>query len=737
MMLPVNTLVKERATGTVWRVLDEVSSTETKDITTTHFVLIELHTSGALPRFEGKLKTLSRIASDELVVIEEIVESINLMSLSSYDKELIERRWRLIQFTLRFRQRVWEQKFRGRLARRLADFGIFSKPFFYSTLRLYWQHGQTKEAVVTQMWRCGAPGVQRIAAEGAPKPGRPRSIQPGTGVAATEPHRRNMILAWASAPVGRDGRGLKKAWEWMLISRYPEHVRMLPRRDDTQRLEVENYDAVPTFEQFEYHWKHEHPFDVRQLKRMSQRRFELAFKPLLTGTLQEVRGPGTRYYIDATVLDVYAVSRFNPRRIVGRPTLYVVIDQFTRMVVGIYVGLEPPCWAGAMLAVWNCSVDKVAFCREYGIEITSDMWPTGYMPLHLMGDRGELKSEEADRLSAGFNIDVENATAYRGDAKGIVERMFRTLHAVFGPFLPGYIDKELAGRDAEPAVLRSAMTLEAITRAVINAVVIANTRVVRDYEGWPKVIADGVPFVPVSLWKWGVDNLRSDVRTFSDVHLKRHLWPKAQMTTTKRGLQLYRGLYYMGEELRRQSWFAQALHRKQLVDVVYHPLASGVAVALPSEARGPAHELSLVPRSRRLGGVSFSEVAALEFQKRRQNASAFWTNLPDQLSAYRDTIEDAARSRRLAERAKPRGETRAERTRDIRSNREEEINLMTSEVFLNTTGDDPTGNVVDADEQKSAPADEVTNRTADSVRRLLEARRRLPPPPTTSPTDPK
>lgn len=730
MMLPVNTLLKERETETILRVLDEVSSGETRDPTSTHFVLIDIHASGAVPFFAGKLKTLSRVAAEELFVVDEVFLPVNLGSLTEYDRKLLERRWRLVEFTRRFGGRMWDERLRGRLSRRLAAFKICSKPFFYDVLRLYWQRGQTKEAIVTAMWRCGAPGEVRIPTAGDPKTGRPRSIQPGVGVAATEEHRHNMRLAWASAPVGRDGRQLKKAWEWMLIARYHEHVNVLPKDENSHVVKVENYDRVPTFEQFEYHWRQEHAFDVRQLKRLQQRRFDLAFKPLLSGTLPEVRGPGTRYYIDATVLDVYAVSRFNPRRIVGRPTLYVVIDQFSRMVVGIYVGLEPPCWAGAMLALWNCSVDKVAFCKAYGIDITVNMWPTGYMPLHLMGDRGELKSEEADRLSTGFGLDVENARGYSGDAKGVVERMFRTLHAIFGPFMPGYIDKELAGRDQEPAVLRSAMTVEAITRAVINAVLIANLRVVREYDGWPEVIADGVPFVPVSLWHWGVENLRADVRKYPDLHLKKYLWPQTQMRVTRRGLQLYRGLYYMGDALRQQSWFAQALHRKEVVDVLYHPLVSGSAVALPSSQHGAACDVAFARRSQKWGNVSFSEIAALELQRNRQNAAAAWANLPQQLAASYRTIEDSAHGRRLAEQAKPPGETRAERTRDIRGNREAELDALTSEAFLNTVGTDPTGGAVSAEAPSPATpqVDDAATRTADSVRRLFAARRPSQPP---------
>ncbi len=50
-------------------------------------------------------------------------------------------------------------------------------------------------------------------------------------------------------------------------------------------------------------------------------------------------GPGSRYEIDATIADVYLLSA-DRQRVIGRPTLYVVVDVFSRMVAGFYIGLE-------------------------------------------------------------------------------------------------------------------------------------------------------------------------------------------------------------------------------------------------------------------------------------------------------------------------------------------------------------------------------------------------------------
>lgn len=95
---------------------------------------------------------------------------------------------------------------------------------------------------------------------------------------------------------------------------------------------------------------------------------------LLSTSAAETWGPGARYQIDATLADVYLVSRLKRDRI-GRPVLYIVIDVFSRMIVGIYVGLEGPSWVGAMMALANTAADKVAYCRQFGREIELEDWP--------------------------------------------------------------------------------------------------------------------------------------------------------------------------------------------------------------------------------------------------------------------------------------------------------------------------------------------------------------------------
>ena len=82
----------------------------------------------------------------------------------------------------------------------------------------------------------------------------------------------------------------------------------------------------------------------------------------------------------ALIADIYLVSRMNRHKIIGRPVLYIVIDVFSRMITGIYIGLEGPSWVGAMMALANTASEKQAFCKKFGHSIEPEEWPCHHLP---------------------------------------------------------------------------------------------------------------------------------------------------------------------------------------------------------------------------------------------------------------------------------------------------------------------------------------------------------------------
>ena len=71
-----------------------------------------------------------------------------------------------------------------------------------------------------------------------------------------------------------------------------------------------------------------------QLLSMEEKKFERDYRPVLGSSSFEVFGPGSRYQIDATIANVYLVSRYNADWVLKRPTIYYVTDVYTHLITG-------------------------------------------------------------------------------------------------------------------------------------------------------------------------------------------------------------------------------------------------------------------------------------------------------------------------------------------------------------------------------------------------------------------
>ncbi|WP_209440918.1 DDE-type integrase/transposase/recombinase [Paenibacillus maysiensis] len=258
----------------------------------------------------------------------------------------------------------------------------------------------------------------------------------------------------------------------MIKEFYSEGVYFENKRE---RIVIADQSKLPTMTQFRYWYQKEHGVETTMVARIGCRKFEKDHRAVLGSSTFEAVGPGSRFQIDATVADVYLISRYNPDWIIGRPVLYLVIDVYSRMIVGMYVGLEGPSWMGAMMALSNAASDKTVYCAHHGIEIPKTVWPCEHLPEVLLADRGELEGYNVERLINAFNLHVENGASYRADWKGVVEKQFDIVQKKVKPFLPGYVDKDFQERGARDYRLDAKLTLEQFTQIMIKQILKYNT----------------------------------------------------------------------------------------------------------------------------------------------------------------------------------------------------------------------------------------------------------------------
>jgi hypothetical protein len=252
--------------------------------------------------------------------------------------------------------------------------------------------------------------------------------------------------------------------------------------------------------------------------------------------------------------------------------LYFIIDAFSRIVVGISVGLEGPSWSALAAAVTNMAADKAVFCKQYGIEITESDWPCRHVPASLLGDRGELVSKNADNLVNMFGIRIVSAPPYRADLKGIIEQHFHTINSNAVALLPGSVKPDMSKRGGHDYRLDAALDIRQLTQIIIKCVLYYNNyHYMESFEKSEAMTAAGVEAIPIKLWEWGIENCSGALRVFPEETVKFAVLPTASATVTEKGIR-FKGLYYCCDRARLEMWFEKARAKKYWsINVSYDP----------------------------------------------------------------------------------------------------------------------------------------------------------------------
>jgi len=380
---------------------------------------------------------------------------------------------------------------------------------------------------------------------------------------------------------------------------------------------------LPTLGQFRYFYGREYHFTDTLPRRVSAVDFAKDFRPLSSTSTTEALGPGYRYQIDATIADIYLVSEHDRSLIVGRPVVYMVIDVFSRMVVGMYVGFEGPSWVSAMVALANTVADKVEYCRQYGVEIDASDWPVKGLPDVVLADKGELNGTKVEAFSQAFGVRIENAPARRGDAKGIVERYFRTVQERFKPYASGVVEhttsRKRGGYDYR---LDASLTLPEFTQIIIAGILYHNNFHTLSKYDRTSVMPGDLPAIPVMLWNWGLANLTGRLRTAPEELVRINLLPHESATVSELGIRLF-GCFYTCQEAIREGWFHRGQGRRPTgVTVAYDPRSADHIYLRPSNSLKDYWVCDLADRSRRFRGMTFWDVWLLSREERRSDTNA-------------------------------------------------------------------------------------------------------------------
>lgn len=533
-----------------------------------HVFIVDIDAISSMPKKELYSNLIEEIQQGELLLISDPFAKVIIDSeLSDLRIQKRDEGWSIIQhYCLEHMEALLQKGGREKKIKEIADESGTSSTKIKKLLSRYWQRGMTKNAMLPDYSNSGGKGKTKTLNKA--KVGRPRKVSISneyqTGINITDEVKVQFEHAINKYYRASNNYSLKDVYNFILrdfySDRYKENGEMKYRIWDATR--------IPSYHQF-YYWfkKLEDPKKDIQFRK-STKEYELKYRPILSDSKSETNGPGTRFQVDATIADIYLVSSLDVNKVIGRPVIYAVLDVYSRIITGLYVGLEGPSWIGAMMALDNMIADKVEFCKQYGIDITPEQWPTHHLPEIIIADRGEFEGYSVENLINNLNLKIENTTAYRGDLKGIVERKFRTFNGKVKQKAPGAIQKEYRERGDQDYRLNATLNLKEFTSLIITMALYHNQKVIDKYPVEKEMVADGLVPTPINLWNWGIQNRKGRLRKVDRNVLRLNVLPRGKATVSRAGIK-FKNLLYGSRQAIEEQWYLKLKNRS--LEIVYDP----------------------------------------------------------------------------------------------------------------------------------------------------------------------
>lgn len=528
---------------------------------------VDSHECPYIRKISDISEALQKGKADELAA-DPYMRLVTEEQLTEKEKEGRQNAWQIIKDLVYAEPQIYLPKERGKLIREVSQRFNTNNKTIYSYLKRYWTRGKNPNALLPDLYLCGRRGVEK--ANSSVKRGRPRSLEAGQGINVTEDIRQIFRVAIKKYYYTSAQYSIRLTYELMLKEFFAESVKY----ENGIRIPViKPIQELPTYDQFYYWFRKERNIKAEISSRISAKRYEQQYRPIIGNSTAEALGPGSIYQIDSTVADVYLCSSINRNWIVGRPCVYAVIDVYSRMIVGLYCGFEGPSWAGAMNALANCATDKISFCAEYGIQITEDEWPIHFLPEGIIADRGEMEGRNAENIIEGLGLKILNTPPYRADWKGIIEQNFRISNLRAKPFLPGMVlnGTNVRERGSKDYRLDAKLDIYQFTQIMIRCILFHNNQHhLKNYHKDIGMIQDEVLMIPSEIWKWGIANRGGKLRSMNEDLVKLHLMPSAEATATARGIR-FKGIFYTSKKCLKERWFEKARQGTWRVNIAYDP----------------------------------------------------------------------------------------------------------------------------------------------------------------------
>jgi putative transposase len=166
---------------------------------------------------------------------------------------------------------------------------------------------------------------------------------------------------------------------------------------------------------------------------------------------------------DHTKIDVLVVDQAG--EMLGRPWLTIVVDTYSRCIMGLHLGFDAPSAQVVGLALRHAILPK-QYTAAYELQ---QVWDTYGLPQYLYTDGGrDFRSQQLEQVATELGIVL--CLRRKPSDGGIVERPFGTFNREFFSTLPGYVSSNVETRSPK-AETEACFTLLQLERLLVRYIV--------------------------------------------------------------------------------------------------------------------------------------------------------------------------------------------------------------------------------------------------------------------------
>jgi putative transposase len=438
-----------------------------------------------------------------------------------------------------------------------------TKKNLYIYLRYFWQGGQVKNALLPRYQYCGGRGKERSEPGKNPKRTR-QSKTPANDVPArfivTEEVKGQFL--WGTHEYYEDQHKTLAETHFKICWTYYTYLDWDEKTNQQVRMFLPENER-PTFRQYRY-WFYKYMGRNQErslIARAGLTTFNQQMRPLSGSERDGVLGPGSMFYYDAVIPDIYLVSRLNRAHIIGRPVVHVVIDLFSGIIAGFSVVLEGPNWVGAMLCFEHMCLKKFELYKDYGLGIREEDWPSYHIPQWITGDRGELFWKDIEIFAQTFHVQISNTPPFRPDWKAIIERYFRILQDELISWIPGHIP-QVPRRSGKDYRLDARLTVDEFRMLLVAEILSYNRSHPITTKHWDaEMFTTGLKPHPRNVWSWGLQHRNGYLQTADQDAVRLSLLRKDKASIQPDGLH-FDGARYTCDRAIVNGWFVRQQERR-------------------------------------------------------------------------------------------------------------------------------------------------------------------------------